>query len=178
MEYVIEGENQKEDVNNILKSEISHLMSVVPVTTFKNYKVMARVIRIVDGDTIEVVFPVDCSIWNGTGSFLYRTKARLSGIDAGKITTDLGQQATRLLNLLLLERGYLIYLHIHKQEMYGRVLVTMYNNDKLECNINDLLLSSGQPGTSFREKCNDPQHSLIPLYTKYSGSGLHHPMDR
>jgi len=100
-----------------------------------NYKI--DLIRIIDGDTI------DCYIDLGFNVKI-KKRIRLAGIDTPESRTrdlrekEYGLEAKRRLTELL--EGASIELQSHEEGKFGRVIGTLYINDK---SVNDMLVEEG-----------------------------------
>ncbi len=103
------------------------------------YQGPARLVRVVDGDTIHAEFPID----NEPDARVYKWRCRLMGIDADEIRTrDVDEKKRGIESKNYLES-------ILKTEMmvkcfgldaFGRVLITIFIDD---ININDSMIQNG-----------------------------------
>jgi micrococcal nuclease len=103
----------------------------------QEYIYKAKVLNIVDGDTIDVEIDL--------GFYMYfRTRLRLSGIntpelrDKDPIVRNLAQVAKQFLVMKILDKQVII--HSYKKDKYGRFLAEVYLGDE---NINTTLLIEG-----------------------------------
>lgn len=112
-----------------------------------SYKYKAKVVKVVDGDTIDAMIDLGFDIW-------IKRRIRLYGINTPETrTTDLDEKTRgvaakdRLLNLIE-ENDNQILIESHGLEKYGRCLATIFCK---EININKLLLEEGH-AISFMQK--------------------------
>jgi endonuclease YncB( thermonuclease family) len=122
---------------------------------FDNYKTKAKVLRVYDGDSIEIAFYYN--------NIIYKLKCRLTMIDSPEIrnSSDIGKQSALIvrnkliqlitninielsnclsyvhINKLLFENTKIIDVLLGKFDKYGRTLITIYVDGN---NINDVLL--------------------------------------
>jgi endonuclease YncB( thermonuclease family) len=105
----------------------------------------AEVIRILDGDTIEVELPMPCDI-------RYRATLRLIGYDADEMTdADPGRRARAVAArdyLASLVGGVLVYVETYKERRSftrytARAFIEPINGDPNLVSLSDLLLASG-----------------------------------
>lgn len=103
------------------------------------YKYNAKVVRIIDGDTIDALCDLGFDVW-------IKKRIRLYGIDAPETRTrDLDEKKQGLatkdkLTELLDGNGGMFVLKSHGVGKYGRCLGTIFIKDQ---NINELLISEG-----------------------------------
>ena len=103
------------------------------------YEYKAKLIRVIDGDTIDAMFDLGFSTWT-------KKRVRLYGIDAPASRTKnleekrQGQSATKRLQELLASTNGELIIHSHGIGKYGRCLGTLFIG---ECNINQQLLLEG-----------------------------------
>jgi micrococcal nuclease len=83
------------------------------------YTYMAEVVRILDGDTIEVIIDLGFKVY-------WKTKIRLAGIDAPEKDTPAGQVAIDALRFMIASSKVRIVTEKDKQEKFGRYLATVY----------------------------------------------------
>lgn len=102
------------------------------------YTYEAEVIRIIDGDTIEVIIDLGFKVF-------WKTKIRLAGIDAPEIDTVDGIVAYDALRFMIASSKIKIVTQKDKQEKFGRYLATVYPfAGKGEgVSVNDLMLKGG-----------------------------------
>ena len=103
------------------------------------YDYKAKLLRVIDGDTIDVMIDLGFNTWA-------KKRVRLYGIDAPESRTkDLeekrqGHAATKRLQELLASTNGELIIHSHGIGKYGRCLGTLFIG---ECNINQQLLLEG-----------------------------------
>lgn len=95
------------------------------------YNYMAKVTRVVDGDTIDVEIDLGFDIW-------HKVRLRLAHIDAYEKSTEIGKEAAAFLKALL--EGFFVEIYTEKTDKYGRYLATVILNG---VNLNDQLISKG-----------------------------------
>lgn len=101
----------------------------------KHYRFNARVVAVVDADTIDAHIDV------GFGFACPKMRLRLLGIDAPEThgpTAPAGHRAAQRVSDLCLDRDVVLY--THKPDKYGRWLATVH---VLEGCVNDLLIAEG-----------------------------------
>ena len=103
------------------------------------YEYKAKLIRVIDGDTIDAMIDLGFNTWT-------KKRVRLYGIDAPESRTkDLeekrhGKAATKRLAELLASADGELIIYSHGIGKYGRCLGTLFIG---ECNINQQLLLEG-----------------------------------
>lgn len=117
----------------------------------------ARVSKIIDGDTIEIVAPINvnelCSksyinyqvksqagISNSKSVLTVKMRCRLFGIDAAEHDTNKGKIATSLLIEISKKYNNILYVHMFGPDKFGRTLIKLFPNEKYSFCINDALL--------------------------------------
>ena len=114
-----------------------------PYLEFDGTVIQAKVVKVIDGDSINIVFRVP-----DTNHFR-QFKCRLSGIDTPELRPRLNnpdreniiaraQEAKQYLKDLLLNR--IVKVKCGKWDKYGRLLITIYSADQ---NINELMIKGG-----------------------------------
>lgn len=102
------------------------------------YTYEAEVIRIIDGDTIEVIIDLGFKVF-------WKTKIRLAGIDAPEANTVDGVIACDALRFMIASSKIKIVTQKDKQEKFGRYLATVYpfagNGDGIS--VNELMIKGG-----------------------------------
>nr|QBK84785.1 MAG: uncharacterized protein LCDPAC01_02660 [Pithovirus LCDPAC01] len=147
------------DISDVTDAEIKHLGDF----DFKNIFTKARVIRVMDGDTIEIATLISMSelakerkghsvgmmirhprffLGYGSHKFLFKLTLRLYGIDTAEKNTRQGQVAKALLMEKLRRLNNFVWVHMisQKQEKFGRVLSILYEDCKKRKNLNEFLL--------------------------------------
>uniref|UniRef100_A0A6C0CQH1 TNase-like domain-containing protein n=1 Tax=viral metagenome TaxID=1070528 RepID=A0A6C0CQH1_9ZZZZ len=131
----------------------------------------ARVIDAHDGDTIKVIMSV-------FGDNYFKFSVRLAGIDTCELRSKntvvraLANEAkTRLLELVTGNRSecdmntetFLVYLHCHQFDKYGRLLADVFLDDACETSVSDILLGErlAYPYTGKTKKSETEQLSLL-----------------
>jgi micrococcal nuclease len=96
------------------------------------YKYNAQVLKVIDGDTVDLFIDLGFKVG-------FNTRIRLIGIDTpeknfpyGKVVKDY------LINLL---EGNKIYLDVTKKDKYGRYLGLVYLNESDNLSVNELLIN-------------------------------------
>ena len=104
--------------------------------SLNGYKGKSLVSRVLDGDTIEVVFFIRFStlinsksiLITDTGNnqgFFVKQRCRFLGMDASEINTAQGVEAKRLLILRLEESKNVADITVHGYDKYGRILIDL-----------------------------------------------------
>lgn len=100
------------------------------------YVYNAKVIRVIDADTVQVTIDLGFSIYT-------HQTVRLSGIDAPERGTDLGKEASKYVrNLLPLGASIILESQKSEDDKYGRYLARVIFPETKEC-LNDILLAKG-----------------------------------
>jgi endonuclease YncB( thermonuclease family) len=126
-----------------------------PTLTFDDIKQKCKVLRIIDGDTVDIAF------YHKDIAKLYKYRLRLYGIDTPEKrpsltspTRDAEMAAARRASQALMDRleetGYIIVIHFHKKDKYGRLMGTLY--DKAGLSINNWLIVQGYATPYFGGK--------------------------
>lgn len=103
------------------------------------YKYEAKLLRVIDGDTVDALVDLGFDVW-------VKKRIRLYGIDAPESRTKdleekaLGLQTKGRLVEIMDDCGGLFILESHGVGKYGRCLGTLLIN---EVNVNELLISEG-----------------------------------
>jgi micrococcal nuclease len=109
------------------------------------YEYMAKVTRVIDGDTVDVDIDLGFRVW-------VHNRLRLYGIDTPETRTrdleekEAGLHAKEVLEELLAQSGNWVRLVSHGLDKYGRSLATIYvqtNADSYDTNVNSYLLKEG-----------------------------------
>lgn len=93
---------------------------------------LAKVEKVVDGDTIDVSIDLGFNVW-------HKTRMRLLGIDTAEKNTALGKFTKQLLINVL--EGKMAKVEVSKPDKYGRYLATVYL--KKPESINAQMISQG-----------------------------------
>lgn len=94
------------------------------------YNYMARVVKVVDGDTIDVEIDLGFDIW-------HKVRLRLAHIDAYELSTTIGKEAKAYLIAAL--EGATVEIKTQKTDKYGRYLAEVYvNGNYLNKNLIDI----------------------------------------
>jgi micrococcal nuclease len=116
-----------------------------PVYTYEHMRKMIKVLRVVDGDTVDIALEEE------TGK-IFRHRVRLYGIDTPEKRPSASdperdkeiaasKRASEALMDKLKENDYLVIALFHKSDKYGRLLCTFY--DKQGDDINQWMVKSG-----------------------------------
>lgn len=96
----------------------------------------ARVVRVIDADTIDVSIDLGFDIFK-------HQRIRLNGINAAEKNTDFGQEAIKYVrNLLPIGTYIVVHSEKDKTEKYGRYLGRIIFPETKEC-LNDILITKG-----------------------------------
>ncbi len=96
------------------------------------FEYLAKVERVVDGDTIDIAIDLGFSLH-------YKTRVRLSGIDTAEKNTALGKKTKEFVKFAL--EGYVMRIQTTKPDKYGRILGEVFLADGT--NFNKSLVSQG-----------------------------------
>lgn len=117
-----------------------------PEYTFDGIKAIVKVIRIIDGDTVDIAF------LHPDSQQIYRHRIRLYGIDTPEkrpaknnpnreAEIAASNRATEALRQRLKENDNRVLALFHKKDKYGRELATFYHKDR--SSINAWMISEG-----------------------------------
>lgn len=117
-----------------------------PEYTFENTNAIVKVIRIIDGDTVDIAF------LHPDSQQVYRHRVRLYGIDTPEkrplksnpnrdAEIAASKRATEALRQRLNENDNRVLALFYKKDKYGRELATFYHKDG--SSINDWMISEG-----------------------------------
>jgi micrococcal nuclease len=116
-----------------------------PAYTYEHMKKMIKVLRVVDGDTVDIALQEETGI-------IFRHRVRLYGIDTPEKRPSASdperekeiaasKRATEALTNRLKENDHLVIALFHKSDKYGRLMCTFY--DKQGDDINQWMVKSG-----------------------------------
>jgi micrococcal nuclease len=97
------------------------------------YQYKAKVIRIVDGDTLHLEVELGFDVTR-------KDSFRLYGLDAPELNTDAGKAAKVWLAEALTQGVLIITTHKDDREKYGRYLATLWIDQK---NVNEAMIAAG-----------------------------------
>jgi len=123
-----------------------------PEFTFNGLRAIIKVLRIIDGDTVDIALPQQ-----GTGQ-LYRHRVRLYGIDTPEkrpskadplrhLEMEASYRAKQALERRLQENDYMVLAHFSHADKYGRLLCTLY--DKTGEDLNRWMIAQGHATEYF-----------------------------
>lgn len=103
--------------------------------------------RILDGDTVEISIYIPLNLFRpGSSQFgWYRIIARLARIDSAEKSDPRGPIATRVLTELCKQVRERVYVSCGTPDKYGRLLVSLYPNQKMGESFNDILVNHRDP---------------------------------
>jgi len=105
-------------------------LSKIPVFSFEGLEMETRIVRVLDGDTIDAVVYVPLNvipISSGTGGFFTTLRCRLAGIDCAEKNTPKGEIAVKHMIDLYAKYNNVVYAVFGKADKYGRQLVHLYS---------------------------------------------------
>lgn len=94
------------------------------------YKYWAEVIRVVDGDTVDMLIDLGFDVW-------VKQRIRLLGIDTAEKKHPLGKATKKAMADQL--EGKIILIEVTKPDKYGRYLGTLWLTEASTSSINDQL---------------------------------------
>lgn len=116
----------------------------------------AKVVRVIDGDTVQVYDGVN------------RTKIRLYGIDSPESKQAFGQQAKRA--MLQLAANQNVVIEDHGKDVYGRTLGTIYLDNQ---DINAVMVSEGMAWAyRYQGRFTVPQYGSLEQNARDAKKGL------
>lgn len=113
-------------------------------TEIKQYVYPGEVLRVVDGDTVNVrLILIDTDLgFNAVTRLTHDIKLRLGGINAPEMSTQEGKNAKQYLSSIIAPGTQcIVYTVKDRTEKYGRYLAWIYIDNNV-C-VNDLMISSG-----------------------------------
>lgn len=116
------------------------------------YFYKAKVVKIIDGDTLDLDIDLGFDIWHAI-------RVRMYGIDAPETrTTNLTEKQSGLLTKEYVKNwfdknGYDVVIKTYKEktEKYGRILADVYNTSSSEC-LNNILIANNLAKPYFGDK--------------------------
>lgn len=120
---------------------------------YANYISGLTVIRVLDGDTIDVT--------NGE-----KLRIRLANIDAPEKSQPYGMESKAVLSDKIANK--VVSIDISTKDRYGRYIGTVYLNDE---NINRFMVSNGGAWV-YRDYCSDKQMYALEMKARFAKSGL------
>jgi endonuclease YncB( thermonuclease family) len=112
------------------------------------YQGPAKLVRVVDGDTIHAQFPID----NEPGAHVFKWKCRLAGIDADEIRTRDAEEKKRGIESKKYLESLLkpdMIIGCSGLDVFGRVLITIFIDN---VNINEYMIQSGKARIYSRKR--------------------------
>jgi endonuclease YncB( thermonuclease family) len=112
------------------------------------YQGPAKLVRVVDGDTIHAQFPID----NEPNARVYKWKCRMTGIDADEIRTHDAEEKKRGIESKTFLESVLkpdMMIKCFGLDAFGRVLITIFIDD---VNINEHMIQRGQARVYSRKR--------------------------
>lgn len=134
--------------------------------TLLGLRVKARVLDVIDGDTIDIAFFLPTTfltqshlqgrgkdvrvvqaglVFEGDRGFVVRYRCRLNGIDAAEKETAQGQKATQLTREKYASLGNIIYVLTTGMDKYGRLLIEAYEDPQYQRGLNRFLIGYQDP---------------------------------
>lgn len=153
------------DINDDILTEKA---SKIPYFTMKDRFIPVKIVRIVDGDTVDLVcvVPVPKATVNlsfdKTIPMITKLRCRLRGIDAAEIKDPRGPVAATLLHSICMENKTQLYGQFGDNGMFGRKLVELFINSK---SINNILLDHRDPfyGVCYQKYDGKRKRKPFPL---------------
>lgn len=153
---------------NFKRKEIAkisnEILDKISVFSLSGIEGEAKIIRVIDGDTVEVALFVQLEdlckarpvgkkkllqspifTLNREAIFLTKVKCRLNGIDTAEKNTAQGKKAKELMELQYTSLNNIVYLVASGFDKYGRLLVDLYTNSKKMVLINNHLINYVDP---------------------------------
>ena len=96
------------------------------------YKYNAQVLKVIDGDTVDLFIDLGFKVG-------FNTRIRLIGIDTPEKNFPYGKVVKDYLTNLL--EGNKVYLDVTKKDKYGRYLGMIYLNESDNLSVNELLIN-------------------------------------
>lgn len=96
------------------------------------YKYNAKVLRVIDGDTVDLDIDLGFDV-------SFKTRVRLVGIDTPEKWHPYGKVVKAFLEQEI--EGKEVYINVTKKDKYGRYLAKIYKNQSDSMSINNLLIN-------------------------------------
>lgn len=140
-----------------------------PEFTFNGLRTTIKVLRIIDGDTVDIALPQQ-----GTGQ-VYRHRVRLYGIDTPEkrpskadplrhLEMEASYRAKQALERRLQENDFMVLAHFSHADKYGRLLCTLY--DKTGEDLNRWMITQGYATEYFGKTKKKFEPQPIPADSK------------
>jgi endonuclease YncB( thermonuclease family) len=140
------------DVTTLTPTQLNDL----EIFTIKDYTAKAVVTKVVDGDTLDLVFSLPLSVLVSiqcayatsiamNQSFILKRKGRLTGLNAAEISTPAGKVAAQVMTEKYASLNNILYAEFHSYDKYGRALVTLYADEAKTISLNQFLLDYVDP---------------------------------
>ena len=150
--------------NRKMMNELKHIKSAdIEEFTLNGMKTIAKVVEIYDGDTCKIVFPLDNKLVKYTcrlqGLDAPEMKPLLSNINRENEMKHAHESRNRLIQLatnckieiacdekksfikeLVNNNTRIIYVELFEFDKYGRLLIKIYENDRYEKSVNQILI--------------------------------------
>ncbi|UYB60236.1 thermonuclease family protein (plasmid) [Klebsiella michiganensis] len=116
----------------------------------------AKVVRVIDGDTVQA--------YDGTTN----TRIRLYGIDAPESNQAFGQKAKQI--MIQLVANQVVHIQVHGQDVYGRMLGTIYLKNK---DINAIMVADGMAWAyRYKGRLIVPEYGALEQNARNERKGL------
>lgn len=120
------------NIQDLTNEQIENL----PIFSFDGLNTIAKIIRIIDGDTVDMAFYVPYVFLSKKGyifrkddnenGFYTRVRCRLEGLDAAEHNTHEGIIASLYLEKILKPNKNYVWIQCRNADKYGRLLVNIY----------------------------------------------------
>lgn len=137
--------------------KVSFVAVFIPLSFICHADIDGRIVRILDGDTLEVL--------SDTGAL---TRVRLEGIDAPEKTQPFGQRSRQALTKMT--AGKVVHISGNKHDRYGRLLGTIWYEST---DINAVQVKTGMAWAyRYQEKAVIPAYADLEAEARKSRAGL------
>lgn len=135
--------------NDVASLTQDHL-DVIPRFTLVGLTTKARVVKIIDGDTLDLVFYVSLEKLlvlkiDAVGGFFTRWVTRISEYDAAESKTERGIIAKMMMCEKMLQLNNIVYIRVIKFEPHGRILADVYEDPEYTKHIKHYFLDYTHP---------------------------------
>ncbi|EPC7919198.1 thermonuclease family protein [Yersinia enterocolitica] len=138
-------------------SKVGFVALFIPLSFMCHADIDGRIVRILDGDTLEVL--------SDTG---IRTRIRLEGIDAPEKAQPFGQRSRQALTKMT--AGKVVHISGNKHDHYGRLLGTVWYEST---DINAVQIKTGMAWAyRYNEKAVIPAYADLEVEARNSRAGL------
>lgn len=137
---------QSNDVSDLSQEHLD----IIPRFTLVGLSTKARVVKVIDGDTLDLVFYVSLEQllvlkMDVNGGFFTRWVTRITEYDAAESKTERGRIAKDMMCEKMLQLNNIVYIRVIKFEPHGRVLADVFEDPEYTKHIKHYFLDYTHP---------------------------------